>query len=43
VNIAWGSRELEADDVVVQREDDNLVVWVQREVTYPLRLRLTPA
>jgi hypothetical protein len=43
VRIAWGHRDLSADDLVVQREDDNLIVWVQREVTYPIRLRLTPA
>ena len=43
VHITWGSRDVERDAVAVQREDDNLVVWVKGEVTYPLRLRITPA
>ena len=41
VRIAWGSRDIDAGELAVQREEDNVVVWVQREITYPLRVRIT--
>lgn len=43
VRVTWGSRELDPDALAVQREDDNLVVWVRGDVTYPLRMRMSPA
>jgi hypothetical protein len=43
VRIAWGSRDVERDALAVQREGDDLVVWVRGDVTYPLRLKITPA
>jgi hypothetical protein len=41
--IAWGSRDIDARDVAVQREEENVVVWMQGTITYPLRVRITPA
>jgi hypothetical protein len=41
--IAWGSREIDAGDVAIQREEDNVVVWMQGTITYPLRIRISPA
>jgi hypothetical protein len=43
VRIAWGSRRVPAEDVVTQREEEDLVVWVRGRVTYPLRLRIEAA
>ncbi len=43
VRIAWGGRQVAAEDIVVQREEEDLVVWVCGRVTYPLRLRIEPA
>ncbi|MBA3416297.1 MAG: hypothetical protein H0U10_13830 [Chloroflexia bacterium] len=41
VAIDWGARRLDRDRFVVQREDEDLVVWVQGEVTYPLRIAIS--
>ena len=43
VRIAWGSRDIEAHDVAIQREEDNVVVWMQGTITYPLRVRISRA
>jgi hypothetical protein len=40
VRIAWGSREVDPANIVTQREEDDLIVWVKGDITYPLRLRL---
>lgn len=38
--IDWGSRRVDAEDIVTQREGDDLVAWVRGAVTYPLRVRI---
>jgi len=43
VRVQWGARPLEQENVVTQRQDDDLVVWVNGEITYPLRVGLSPA
>ena len=40
VRIGWGSREVDPASIQTQREEDDLVVWVQGEVTYPLRITI---
>lgn len=41
VRMTWGSRRVEPEDLVVQRENEDLVVWVRGEVTYPLRVGIS--
>lgn len=43
VQIAWGSRRVAPGNIVVKREEEDLVVWMRGEVTYPLRLTISPA
>ena len=41
VVVQWGSRTVDPEHIVTQREGDDLVVWIKGEITYPLRLRIS--
>jgi hypothetical protein len=43
VRMAWGSRQVDPDELTVQREDEDVVVWARGEITYPLRIRIEAA
>jgi hypothetical protein len=43
VRIGWGSRHVDQSSIQTQREEEDLVVWVEGEVTYPLRITISAA
>jgi hypothetical protein len=41
--MSWGSRDIDSRDLAIQREEDNVIIWAQGEITYPVRVRIMPA
>jgi hypothetical protein len=41
-SVKWGARQVDPADIVVQREGDDLVLWVKGEITYSIRIEIRP-